>query len=760
MATRNELEQQAMAYIQKGQLDKALSTYTNILRSDPRDRRIRQKLGELYIKLGRLKDGAKQLREAADQTVKEGQPRAAVAIYKQLITLDPHDADLVVLLGDCYHRCGLAPEADRQFEAAMNLFASKHEHAKAVQSARRLLEIRPQDLALRFRIAELLQAGEKNAEAVVAWRELAEIFQRRGEQGEVARVLEALLSLSPDDHNARIQAADARLGLGDPQKAMELILPTTHVLPDDTRVKDILARGYLATGRPADARPLFLDLAEAYLANGDIEARTSALKRALESGADYPALRESLARSTQALEQLKRRLSEAAVLSPMDDDEVQVCTRAEVLGDYGFPTRAEATLRDGLSRKPLSLAILARLAENLLDQKRRKEGLAILVEAALESHGQARAVLLERMAALGAEIPAELRAPVPVDTHPADDGDLVDSELIDDEAVADLIDDEEELIDDEVTANTAPPGAEQGTVEEDEEEDEDEEEEDDEVFEFDPPDADPVSAALAEGEALVRAGELDRALATLQRAYQDAPSNEQLLMRIVELRRAVRKPTASPPVPAPLETVSAPPPPEPVFQPSDLLEDEAEPPAVPPDLTLGLGEGGADSVWDDLLGASTPPTPVPEAPARRPEPMFRLPPVQQVPASAAMAEIRALLAVGQFQEVLGRLADHTGLEARVLEARAHRGLGQDTQARNVLRDALEDAEEGDGAYVPALFELAEVHARLGRYRPAMRLVEELKELSPTWSPQVVDDLAAGLKLMIGRETGRGGGQAG
>jgi len=121
------------------------------------------------------------------------------------------------------------------------------------------------------------------------------------------------------------------------------------------------------------------------------------------------------------------------------------------------------------------------------------------------------------------------------------------------------------------------------------------------------------------------------------------------------------------------------------------------------------------------------------------------------PATAGLADARALASVGQYQEALDLASGVGTLEAHLVEARCLRGLGQDAQARNVLRDALADADESDPSYPHALFALAEIHARLGRYRPAVHLVEEIRDLAPDWNASEVEDLLRGLKLMVTRE---------
>ena len=66
---RNLLEQEALALLNRGQVEKALNRYQALLRADPRDRRIRQKVAELLLRMGRRGEGERLLREVADSLV-------------------------------------------------------------------------------------------------------------------------------------------------------------------------------------------------------------------------------------------------------------------------------------------------------------------------------------------------------------------------------------------------------------------------------------------------------------------------------------------------------------------------------------------------------------------------------------------------------------------------------------------------------------------------------------------------------------------
>ena len=113
-----------------------------------------------------------------------------------------------------------------------------------------------------------------------------------------------------------------------------------------------------------------------------------------------------------------------------------------------------------------------------------------------------------------------------------------------------------------------------------------------------------------------------------------------------------------------------------------------------------------------------------------------------------MADAEALIRVGAMERALS-LLPAAGLAAGVLRARALRAQGQLPAALSAIRDAVDDAEESDEAYLPALLEMAEVTAASGKLRGARRLLDEIEDIDPGFAPEAVALVRRGLQLLRG-----------
>ena len=747
MATRNELEQEALRHTQRGNYSKAARIYHAILRQQPRDRRVRQKLGEIYLKMGQKKEGAKYMREVAGLAQREGQHRVAIAIYRQLAQLLEDDLEIIGALADCYRQNNQLHEAKQIFEKALNLAKGSRAWEQAVDYAVALTKMQPGDMALRFTLAELRESSGDIDGALQDYGLMAAGFARRGEMGEVARVAEAALRLGEGEPDPEFlaMAIKARVATGDFERALENAKPVIETLDEQTpAVIEALGTALMKRGEEAKSRRLFLDVAIRYRDAGDSEGQARALGLALEAGSDDPKLREALSQARARAEKLKRKLTDEAVLAPASDDELVVCTKADVQALYGFPERAVATLKAAAKQFPRSYSIGARRVEILLEMGHKDEASTLLERLVRSAAGSARSVLASRLLILGGP---DLIGTEADSSVPADGGE----ELIDDDgAELDLIDDDDEdLIGDE------DDGEEEDLIDDD---DEELLTDDDLSDDADHDDAREADSPLARAEALVAEGALDDAIDAFQDAFREDPLNDEILMRIAEVRRLQRQHREEAAAPPPADDVGAEP--EPVQEPAEPdLDDDLgdlgfDTPSVSQasgsglDPIAGLGgksagpaTGGSAGRWKELLGGGKN-EPSPElAAATSEEP--ELVDVETVDVQTAWA----LVAVGRHQQALDQARGFTGLVGRWLEARCLVGLGQKKQALPVLRDALEEADEDDPVYPEALHLLAKLQSWKGRNRAALRIARELEADFSSYRPAEVKAMVRGLELL-------------
>lgn len=623
---RNQLEQDAIRQQNLGNLEGALRSYAQIVRLDPRDRRIRQKVAELYLKLGRTAEAEKQLREVAEGLVREGSHRAAVAVFKQLVALKPDDPALQFELGECYVASSYGNDARTHFDTAMRLWIGLGRAADAARAARRVADLSPGEPVLRLKVAELLEASGNPQGAAAVYQEVAEEYRRRGRPDEVGRIAEMALRLRPDDAALLLDAAAARVEAGEHKRALVHLQLAFSQAPRDPRTLGLLARSLEGVGQPEKAVKVLSELARIAADTGDPAVEADALRRASALAPDDADIRTRLGLAEQNVSRTERRITQLACAEPTSDAETRAVVRAEVFARYGFHDRAEIALREALADAPDSLVLLAHAAELAATRGATDAALRTMARI-LPRAGADTTAVRDRIVLLGgapadSTVAVEPPAPAPV-----------------------------------------APSA--------------------------------VVSAEARGDALAERGDLPGALLAWREALSENPLNEDVVMKITALRERARAAAAPAPEPPP-------------------APEEADPFA---DFEA-LDEGTFSEIDPEALDDVAP--------------------------AGDIEEARALVAVGVWDAALALIEGMDSLDASVLRAQAHRGMGDNARAVEILRDSTNDADENDPAYCDALFELSALYTATGKHRAAVRLLEEIRDLDPDYRPAEVDARMRGL----------------
>ncbi len=709
---RNLLEQEALALLNRGQVDKALNRYQALLRADPRDRRIRQKVAELLLRLGRRQEGERMLREVADSYVAEGQHRAAVAVLKQLLELNPEDADLEGQLGTCYQAAGFPTEARRCLEGAVRRL-SKTDPPRAITYLRQLIRLAGGDPALQIQLAELLDSAGQRAEAQEQWRALMAEAKRRGRSDDVLRFVEAALKGAPDDVELLCEAAEARFAAGDPRAALGHVQKAYAHEKQSARVLSLLARALDEGGMGAKARPVYLQAARQFENEGNATARAEALTRALALGPDDPEIRAMLGEAAQAASRAQLRLDDKPWAAPKTEAEVRAVIRARTLARYGYGDRALEVLRSADPSIRGAVSVRVALAELLVERGDTNAALDELKAVPALSDETARDQLRTRVLVLG----GGAQTPYSTDL----DEDALDE--IDDEALESMGSEPTGEVSDELIDEPS-----------------------EEIVEDDPTEDTPVQNALIVKtvKAPRKGGASPTAVASLFTApTTPTPAGGGMVASLkVGVKKAARPRDKAPPIPKmgaqPDTVIMA------LEEGAPAFIHHTEEMATMADIPGFFDAMEVKPDFSDLF----PPTPSLEIFEEFDEPTAPSLKHEEV----SLDEARALLSAGLYAEARNKVVDRADLPGVVVLAAALKGMGETVPAADRLRSALSEASETDPGYLDALFALAQLDAHTRKSRSALRLLGELQDLDASYRKQEVADLKRGIEIMI--KTGR------
>ena len=131
----------AQKYIKKGQHKKAIKEYQRVLEKDPKNIRVRLKLGDLFLKNGHKDRAIDEYMKVAQQYENDDLNFRATAIYKKILYLDPRLVDVYHKLANLYLSENLIGSARLQYH---NILKIKPHDTVALQALEKIEQNRAQ----------------------------------------------------------------------------------------------------------------------------------------------------------------------------------------------------------------------------------------------------------------------------------------------------------------------------------------------------------------------------------------------------------------------------------------------------------------------------------------------------------------------------------------------------------------------------------------------------------------------------------------
>jgi len=335
---KRKMLEAARKYAQKGAQERALKEYEALLKLDPRDAKLRLEVADAHRRWGRVDEAAAAYRRVAEQYTAEGFDARAVAVYKQIQTLDPKGYAACEPLAELYQRMGLAAEAAAALQAAADGHARDGNKRHALDLLRRMVGLDPTNTTSRIKVADLLRQENLLEESAAEYEAACGELERQGETEAAGRVIERLLELAPDRSDVLARLARNLLSR---DKADEAEPPARRAVerdPQEIAHHELLADVYRAQRRDDKLVEAYRKIAELYRLRGDDEQARDIMQRFVPMEAF-----EAPARSEEA--------------TPFGDDALEfddpVADR-EILSEEEFLDDAEPVTRRSAANPPLA----------------------------------------------------------------------------------------------------------------------------------------------------------------------------------------------------------------------------------------------------------------------------------------------------------------------------------------------------------------------------------------------------------------------
>ena len=455
----------ARKHAQKGAKAKALKEYNKLLKEDPRDAKLLLEVGDAYRRWGQNEEAIAQYGKVAQQYRQDGFDARAVAVFKQILNLDPKNYGAYVSLSELYQRMGLDSEAVAALQTAADGYHKEGRKSEALDLLRQMAALDPTNTTSRLKVAELLRQEGMEAEAIAEYDAVVAELENQDDREQLVTVLERVLEVKPDkidsltalvrqlmltgelDRAEPLAVRALNVDAGAPQ--YELLMDLYAQMGDEPKLADAtrgLAKLYRERGDDEKARELMqrlpveevgsssrlaVDVSEVDepdLGEDELLAEDEPFLSLDEEAGDEPPSLElddepvlDLGAEDEPPVEAAPEPEEEAPLPEGDPD--QLLAEASVYLRYGKRDQAIASLRGILAQEPEHRGALEKLGEAYADDGQHSEAVQAWMKAAerirLEGDADALAVLKDRIASLDPGMaeqirdidPAEISAP-------------------------------------------------------------------------------------------------------------------------------------------------------------------------------------------------------------------------------------------------------------------------------------------------------------------------------------------------------------
>lgn len=262
--------------IRQGKLDAGIAEYLRIVEDAPGDWNAKNTLGDLYARAGQTDKAIDTFLEITDHLSEEGSSAKAGAVYKKILKLKPDHERALMQIAEILGNQKLYADARAHLNTLIELRKSKGDARGALHAKVRLGALDPEDFEARLEGANArIEMGDK-AGAMSDLKEIAGELADKGHQQQAIDVLREAAKLNPDDEELRERLYDVYFAAGDLTHARESAATigqfrmVAAAFEGQGQADDALETLRQAVVHDPSDNELKAELARAFVARGDL----------------------------------------------------------------------------------------------------------------------------------------------------------------------------------------------------------------------------------------------------------------------------------------------------------------------------------------------------------------------------------------------------------------------------------------------------------------------------------------------------------
>ncbi|MFH1263797.1 MAG: tetratricopeptide repeat protein [Pseudomonadota bacterium] len=270
---RNKSLVKAQKLLQKGKIDEAIQEYLLVVENDPSDIRTLLKIGDLHAKLGNIDAANETYQKVGEHYAKDGFFLKAVAVFKQILKLDPGLIRIYVRLAELYQHLGLNSEAMKQYQVVVRHYETQGLKKESLDILKKMAELEPENATSKLKLAELYAKEGHGDESVAQFLAVAEDLKKKNNTQELARVYEKMEAAGILDESQKLELVEVYLESGEPKKALGKLRVLFQKDPKNLKILEFLARAFTELQQPEKAKSVYTEMINLANEHGLLEER-------------------------------------------------------------------------------------------------------------------------------------------------------------------------------------------------------------------------------------------------------------------------------------------------------------------------------------------------------------------------------------------------------------------------------------------------------------------------------------------------------
>jgi tetratricopeptide (TPR) repeat protein len=381
---REKVYDAAMKLLAQSKFDKAVAELEKIVAEDPKDVRTILKIAEtLHVKMGKRREALERYDRAASIYAETGFYLKSVAVLKQMLTIDATNPDMLIRLAEMNQQLGYVSQSQQHYQQVALLYEQQGRVRELLSILKRMVELDPENLQPRVKVAELFAQQGMFAEAATEMRAAYVKLRDLYRFDDAIRCGDRVVQWDPTALDVAREVAGFCMDRGDPRSALRHLEVCFKADSRNLEVLGLIAQAFLGTGQVAKSVSVFREMARLYEANGDVDAARLCWEKLLEHAPG----------DEQAENALGRRAPAPAVpqtrVTTEEEQILRMLTETDVYVKYGLRDKAIEHLRRIFSVRPDFLPALEKLKNLQVQTKQTAAAIATLarmvsLEAAVE----------------------------------------------------------------------------------------------------------------------------------------------------------------------------------------------------------------------------------------------------------------------------------------------------------------------------------------------------------------------------------------